>query len=271
MLSSLFLPLRNVLSPQAALEDANARLENARKTKNSELALTYCIESQKALGRIRTSVRKALVSSVSVEDRAIRNEVASTYFQLGELLENLKHPDKAQTCYKNSEKWGGRIQEPGQSPSLPNHVASPPAPDLAVDLSALNLLPTPPRLPLIQETPSRNIAIIPAHIFAKDMHQPPDINKLPKVDERFKSTSQLVHCLGLLQSLQSAEDSLDLIEQTWLNATAQNTDEQERLEMLAVKLLREFAREELKDANTVAEVVCLVPIFEKDQLQQLLQ
>ncbi|KAI8603386.1 hypothetical protein EDD21DRAFT_351905 [Dissophora ornata] len=106
MLGSLFLPLRNVLSPQAALENANAHLENAHKAKNSELALTYCNEAQKALDRIRTSERKALVSSVSVEDRAIRNEIASTYFELGELLGNLKHRDKAQTCYKNSEKWG---------------------------------------------------------------------------------------------------------------------------------------------------------------------
>ncbi|KAI8600572.1 hypothetical protein EDD21DRAFT_415718 [Dissophora ornata] len=270
MLGGLFLPLRNVLSPQVALEDANAHLENARKAKRPELALTYCNEAQKALGRIRRSVRKNLVSSVSVEDRAICNEIASTYFQLGELLENLKNRDKAQTCYKNSEKWGGRVQEPCQLPSLPNHVASPPAPGSAVDLSTFHPQPTPPHLPLIQETPSRDIAIIPEHIFAKDMYQPPDINKLPKADERLNSTSQLGHCLGLLQSLQSAEDSLDLTEQTWLNATAQNTDEQERLEMLAIKLLREFAREELKDANTIAEVVCLVPVFEKDQLQQLL-
>ncbi|KAI8603355.1 hypothetical protein EDD21DRAFT_351932 [Dissophora ornata] len=106
MLGSLFLPLRNVLSPQAALEDANVHLENARKAKRSELALTYCNEAQKALARIRTSARKALVSSVSVEDRTTRHEIASIYFELGEHLENLKHRDKAQTCYKNSEKWG---------------------------------------------------------------------------------------------------------------------------------------------------------------------
>ncbi|KAI8596392.1 hypothetical protein EDD21DRAFT_408409, partial [Dissophora ornata] len=271
MLGGLFLPLKNVLTPQEALENASTHLKNARKAKNSELALTYCNEAQKTLGRIRISVRNALVSSVSVEDQAIRNEIATTYFELGKLLDKLKRRDKAQTCYKNSEKWGGRVQEPGQSPSHLNHAASLPAPDPVVDLSALNLLPTPPHLPLTQETPSRNITIIPAHIFTKDMYQPPDINKLPKADERLKSTSQLVHCLGVLQSLQSTEDLHDLNEQTWLNATAQNADEQERLRMLAIKLLREFTREELKDANTVAEVVCLVPVFEKDQLQQLLQ
>ncbi|KAI8597132.1 hypothetical protein EDD21DRAFT_357537 [Dissophora ornata] len=106
MLSSPFSPWRSILSPQVALDLTNVHLENARKAKGSELALTYCNEAQKTLARIRTSVRKALVSSVSVEDRAIRNEIASTYFELGELLENLKHRDKPQTCYKNSEKWG---------------------------------------------------------------------------------------------------------------------------------------------------------------------
>ncbi|KAI8599573.1 hypothetical protein EDD21DRAFT_355337 [Dissophora ornata] len=106
MLSSRFSPWRSVLSPQTALEAAKSHLENARGTSNSELAQMYCSDAQTALDRIRTSVRKALVSSVSVEDRAIRNEIASTYFELGELLGNLKHRDKAQTCYKNSEKWG---------------------------------------------------------------------------------------------------------------------------------------------------------------------
>ncbi|KAI8603393.1 hypothetical protein EDD21DRAFT_402898 [Dissophora ornata] len=106
MLSSPFSPWRSVLSPQAALEAANAHLENARKAKSSELALTFCNEAQTALARIRTSVRKALVSSVSLEDRVMRNEIASTYFELGEFLDNLKRRDKAKACYKDSGKWG---------------------------------------------------------------------------------------------------------------------------------------------------------------------
>ncbi|KAI8594744.1 hypothetical protein EDD21DRAFT_409602, partial [Dissophora ornata] len=272
MLSSPFSPWRSILSPETALEAAKSHLEKARGTNNSELALTYCSDAQTALDRIRTSVRKALVSSVSAEDRAMCNKIASTYFELGELLDNLNRRSKAQTCYKNSEKWGGRVQEPGQSPSLPDNVISSPAPDPAVDLSTLHLLPTPPHpLPQIQETPSRDIAIIPAYIFAKDMHQPPDINRLPEADERLKSTSQLVYCLGLLQSSKPAEDALDPTEKTWFNATAQNADEQKRLRMLAIKLLREFASEKLKDANMVADVVCLVSVFERDELRQLLQ
>ncbi|KAI8596787.1 hypothetical protein EDD21DRAFT_408094 [Dissophora ornata] len=122
-----------------------------------------------------------------------------------------------------------------------------------------------------REIPSRDIAIIPAHIFAQDMHQPPDINKLPEADERLKNTSHLVYCLGLLQSSQSTDDALDPTEQTWLNITTQNADERERLETVPLKLLKEFAREELSDANTVTEIVRLVPVFNKDQLYQLLQ
>ncbi|KAI8602825.1 hypothetical protein EDD21DRAFT_403343, partial [Dissophora ornata] len=215
MLSSPFSPWRSVLSPQATLEVAKSHLENARRTSNSEPALTYCGDAQATLARIRTSARKALVSSVNAEDRAMRNEIASAYFELAEILDNLKRHSKAQTCYKDSEKWGGRVQEPVQSPSLPDNVASPPAPGPTVGLSVMHQLPTPPppHAPRIQETPGRDIAIVPAYIFAKDMHQPYDINKLPKADERLKSTSQLVYCLGLLQSSQSAEDALDLTEQ----------------------------------------------------------
>jgi len=106
MLSSPLSPWRSVLSPQAALDLANAHLENARKAKTSELALSFCNDAQTALDRIRTSVRKALVSSVSDKDRAMRNEIASNYFEIGELLDNWKLHGKAQTCYKDSEKWG---------------------------------------------------------------------------------------------------------------------------------------------------------------------
>ncbi|KAI8599880.1 hypothetical protein EDD21DRAFT_355066 [Dissophora ornata] len=106
MLSSPFSPWRSVLTPQAALDLANFHLENARKAKSSELAVTSCKDTETALARIRTSVRKTYVSSSRAEDRVLCNEIASTYSELGELLDGLRHPTKAQACYKNEEKWG---------------------------------------------------------------------------------------------------------------------------------------------------------------------
>jgi len=103
------------------------------------------------------------------------------------------------------------------------------------------------------------------------MHQPPDINKLPTVQGRLSSVTQLVHSLDLLRSSQSPEEPLDQSERTWLKEIEQDTDEQERLKEIATNLIREFAREELKDATVVAEVICIVPVLEERDLQQLLQ
>ncbi|KAI8601171.1 hypothetical protein EDD21DRAFT_353908 [Dissophora ornata] len=106
MLSSVYSKLRNTLSPQAALELANEHLENARKTKNPEIALEYCNDAEKALAHIRTSVRKTCVSSTRAEDQSLCNEIATAYFELGELLDSLGRRTKAQVIYKNGEKWG---------------------------------------------------------------------------------------------------------------------------------------------------------------------
>ncbi|KAI8600638.1 hypothetical protein EDD21DRAFT_354377 [Dissophora ornata] len=106
MLSSPFSPWRSVLTPETALNLANIHLENARKTTSPELTLALCNDAESALARIRTSARKTYVSSSRDEDRALCNEIATTYFELGKLLEGLGRRIKAQTCYKNEEKWG---------------------------------------------------------------------------------------------------------------------------------------------------------------------
>ncbi|KAI8596054.1 hypothetical protein EDD21DRAFT_408664, partial [Dissophora ornata] len=101
----LFSPWRSALAPQAALDLANAHLENSRKANSSELALTFCKDAEKALARIKTSVRKTCVLSSRAEDRALCNEIATTYSELGELLDGLGYPTKAQTYYKSEGKW----------------------------------------------------------------------------------------------------------------------------------------------------------------------
>ena len=106
MLSSPFSPWRSVLTPQAALDLATVHLENARKAKNSELALTFCKDAETSLARIKSSARKTYVSSSRSEDRALCNEIGTTYSELGVLLHGLGYPTKAQACYKNEEKWG---------------------------------------------------------------------------------------------------------------------------------------------------------------------
>ncbi|KAI8598847.1 hypothetical protein EDD21DRAFT_356000 [Dissophora ornata] len=106
MLGSPFSPWRSVLTPQEALDIACSHLENARKAKSSGLALTFCNNADSALARIRTSVRKTFVSSSCAEDRILCNEIATTYFELGKLLDGLGRRTKAQDSYKNEQKWG---------------------------------------------------------------------------------------------------------------------------------------------------------------------
>ncbi|KAI8600798.1 hypothetical protein EDD21DRAFT_354227 [Dissophora ornata] len=101
-----FSPWRSVLTPQEALDLASVHLENARKAKSPEMTLSFCNEAETALARIRTSVRKTCVSSSRAEDRALCNEIATTYSELGKLFDDLGRRTKAQACCKKEEKWG---------------------------------------------------------------------------------------------------------------------------------------------------------------------
>ncbi|KAI8598961.1 hypothetical protein EDD21DRAFT_355900 [Dissophora ornata] len=70
-----------------------------------ECAFGECTQKT-ALARIRRSARKTYVSSSRDEDRALCNEVATTYSELGKLLDSLGRRTKAQNSYKNEKKWG---------------------------------------------------------------------------------------------------------------------------------------------------------------------
>ncbi|KAI8602572.1 hypothetical protein EDD21DRAFT_352630 [Dissophora ornata] len=106
MTSSLYPWLRGILAPQEALELANTHLDNARIAPSPELALASCKDAEKDLARIRTSVRKDYVLSSRTQDRALCNEIATTYSKIGKLLDSLGRRSKAQDSYKNEQKWG---------------------------------------------------------------------------------------------------------------------------------------------------------------------
>ncbi|KAF9344605.1 hypothetical protein BGX34_005487, partial [Mortierella sp. NVP85] len=107
-------------------------------------------------------------------------------------------------------------------------------------------------------------------IFAKNVRPPAISFTLPEPDSRFYSTPQLAFCLGLLQADVELNDILDPAARSWLHATKNDPDEQERLESMAMEVIRAFKRDELKDAKVVAEVVCLAPALNKDEFHELL-
>ncbi|KAI8604597.1 hypothetical protein EDD21DRAFT_350782 [Dissophora ornata] len=106
MLSNPLSPWRSVLTPQGALDLANAHLENARRAKIYEKALPFCKDAETAISRIRRSVKKDLMLSSHTEDQTLRNKIAGIYFEIGELMGSLGYHSKAKIRYQKAEDWG---------------------------------------------------------------------------------------------------------------------------------------------------------------------
>jgi len=117
----------------------------------------------------------------------------------------------------------------------------------------------------------RDMTNIPQEIFAKNVRPPAMETKLPKADERLGTTHQLAACLSLLKHSQLLDDMLEPQARKWLQAIEKDSDEQDRLKILATNVIRAFQLEEIRDDKAVAEVVCLAPILEKSDFQYLLR
>ncbi|KAG0233266.1 hypothetical protein BGX31_004884 [Mortierella sp. GBA43] len=172
---------RGIHSPQQGLGIANICLENARKTKDPELALELCGDADEVIAQVTKAMKRSTTSLNHSDDQGIREELATAYVELGRLQDGLGQGDKARANIKNSESW------------------------------------------------------------------------------------------GLLQTSQSPNDVLDPVARDWLLATQNDTDERERLDKVATDVIIEFKRDEIKDVNAVAEVICLAPVLGKDEFRILLR
>ncbi|KAK3823358.1 MAG: hypothetical protein J3Q66DRAFT_366517 [Benniella sp.] len=108
------------------------------------------------------------------------------------------------------------------------------------------------------------------YIFTKNVRPPAPDFKPPKMGERLSSVPQLVTCLGLLQEAHSPDDILDSAARKWFRGTIDDAEEHDRLKWLAMDMIRAFKRDEVKDAEVVAEVVYLAPVLKKNVLRELL-
>ncbi|KAG0361880.1 hypothetical protein BGX24_005248, partial [Mortierella sp. AD032] len=93
--------------------------------------------------------------------------------------------------------------------------------------------------------------------------------ELPESDQRITSTSQLRYCLSLLPSPNSSAQALDETERAWSQTKAMDLDEQKRLRNLVNELLAGFSGDDQKPEILVAEVVCIIPILDQEQLKKL--
>ncbi|KAI8348104.1 hypothetical protein B0O80DRAFT_429814 [Mortierella sp. GBAus27b] len=254
---------RGDLSPKQLLELANIYLEHASRIHDSGVALVLCHDTEVTLSQAKKAARHT-------EDQILRLEIASTYIELGRLLESQGHRDTAHVFFKKSEKWGGNPHTYVRPSKLSaSEYTAPTAKDIPgahVDTPAI-----PPTLPSVTPTKRiQDIAIIAHHIFPANVVPPTTIYKLPEADEHLTSTPQLVTCLSLMQVSHAPGEIMDTTTRTWLQAIEKDTDEQERLTVMATDVVRAFKRDELKDAKAVAEVVSLTPVLDKDTFRDLL-
>ncbi|KAF9347048.1 hypothetical protein BGX34_003442, partial [Mortierella sp. NVP85] len=276
---------RDILLPTQALELANIYLENARKATDPYIALVLCHDTEVSLSQAKGASKRH-------ELQVVREGVSTAYVKLGRLLDAHGRRDEAQACYRKGEKLGERVQEQreyfkalhrdeiqGNRQEHAQEVKHEPDSN-TTDLSVKD--PTDSMSTPNDEKPShdpdlrqnkqgRDIARIHPTIFARNVRPPAMELKLPRADERLSTTPQLSACLSLLKHSQLLEDMLEPATRKWLRSVEKDSDEQERLKILATDVIRAFQREEIKDDKTVAEVVCLAPVLEKSDFQYLLR
>ncbi|KAF9362177.1 hypothetical protein BGX34_006671 [Mortierella sp. NVP85] len=263
---------RASLSGQQALELANLYLENANNTSDNEISLVLCHDTEVSLNQAKKSIKHS-------DNPGFVDEIISTYIELGNLLQNRGHEAMAQVSYKKAEKLGGHAQDPippiktSRSGSLVKSIKDTFHPSGSSSSNgsvrgSCGLYPSQNKR--YREGSRREIATIPANIFEKNVSfMAPDLG-LPDPDERLSNTPQLVCCLGLLKGFHSSDELLDPAARKWLQIVAKDPDEKSRLHTMATDVIRAFVRDEIKDDKTVAEVVCLAPVLNKDMFHDLL-
>ncbi|KAF9970566.1 hypothetical protein BGZ65_011037, partial [Modicella reniformis] len=263
---------KSPLSLQQTLELTNIYLENAFKTTDHDIALVLCHDAEVSLAEAKNNTKKSLTHPKDAEEEALREGVASAYIGIGKLLDSQGYPDKALTIYKKAEKLGGDIGDPCLLAryTTTESIVYPAEGTSDSTKNTLVVLPSLRTFGSQQKQQKRDIATVPPHIFTNDVRPLSMQFKLPEPDERLNNTPQLACCLGLLQASLSTSDVLEAAITNWLQAIEKDKDEQERLKMLTMDVIRVFKREELKDAKAVAEVVCLSPVLDKDAFRDLL-
>ncbi|KAK3810989.1 MAG: quinon protein alcohol dehydrogenase-like superfamily [Benniella sp.] len=255
---------RSTLSLQQALDLANVYLDNARKVLDPSIALVLCHDTELSLTQVKRAAKHT-------HDNIMREGIASVYIELADFLDTQGRKTEAQTFYKKSVKWGGRIPNPNRTPrpsrpiSLVGSIKGA-APHSTVD-PPINK-PSPPSQSPHKQLP--DTVKMAKNIFPRNVRPPTIQFNPPEPDSRLRDTFQLVSCLGLLQTNIEPEEILDPAARTWVLNTMKEQDERERLKALATDVIRAFKRDEFKDAKSVTEVVLLAPVLDHDDFRYLI-
>ncbi|KAI8357938.1 hypothetical protein B0O80DRAFT_485087, partial [Mortierella sp. GBAus27b] len=236
---------RGKLNFQQSLDLANIYLKHASKVKDPDIALALCYDTEIMLARAKRGLK----------DPAMRKGIANAYYGLGRVLENRGHHFEATSIIKKAEKCGGKAQDQSSPPQSLK---------ITVDSGS----------PVSDAAPAQNnqrvsSVTMPQRVFAENMRPPLLVKKLPETDERLLNTPQLACCLGLLKDSNTLFDNMEPSARKWLQVVENDQDEQDRLNVLAINVIRTFKKEEIKDSKTVAEVVYLAAVLDKDSFRGL--
>ncbi|KAI8355224.1 hypothetical protein B0O80DRAFT_486573 [Mortierella sp. GBAus27b] len=262
-------PPRGNLSLQQSLELANVYLENAGKVQDVDVALVLCHDTEMSLSHAKKTAKRT-------KNTTVHKEIASAYTELGRVLVGRGYATEAQGIYKKAEKLeegSGHRAQSSESKGIET-LGSATLPTADIVNASTTTAPeqtAPSTLENKRKQGPRNVvATISQHIFADKVSPPTVISKLPQPDERLNSTPQLACCLSLLRASYSLDEVLEPVARDWLHTISKDDDEDERLKMLAVDVIRAYKRDELKDAKVVAEAVCLAPVLDKQIFRELL-
>ncbi|KAK3810338.1 MAG: hypothetical protein J3Q66DRAFT_391443, partial [Benniella sp.] len=228
------------LDPRQSMERANFHMDNAWKTKDNKLALVLSKDAESTLSHARGSAKRALSHS---HNEDLRADIAAAYHRLSELQGHLKLVDKANASSVKAGKWGWC----GQSTSNTADTITPLIPPIQPMVDGGSTVST----------------------IDNDTRSPTRKFKLPDPYGHLENTPQLAYCLSLLKDPRHPK-TLESYESKWAEAT-KGTNEQLRLERLAKDVIREFVRDELKNAKAIAEVICLVPVLDKEDVRDLMK
>ncbi|KAF9948256.1 hypothetical protein BGZ72_009802, partial [Mortierella alpina] len=292
---------RKPLAPRNELRLIEIYLEQGRaasKKEEREVALVLCDEAEASLSKMKNCMKAAAVR----DDANLRRGVASAFFELSNLLDELNEQARAKEIRCKAHEWGYPEVEKlavSDSPfletigsianeySLPVLAAAAGHPQQKIadetDLPPMTKGPTddqqrPESRDSAMNKPAPGISVtedvdkpINGDFFAHDRTPPIIEFKLPKPDERLDTTHQLVYCLELLNSPPSSDDPQWDSALQWVQATRANEDEQERLNTLTTNLVRVFIRDEMKGPTAIAEIACIAPFLKRADFQSLLE
>ncbi|GJJ68058.1 hypothetical protein EMPS_00404 [Entomortierella parvispora] len=137
-----------------------------------------------------------------------------------------------------------------------------------------NITPTTPQvsfppIPAITSVSTASASSASLSFFSRDVGREPYICLLPGPDEPLQTTRQLARCLALLHR-SVKEDDLSPEDISWRRSTLDNRHEMARLEDLSFQIIERFAKDKMKDAAAVDEVLQLAPALKDRHSRSIL-